>query len=253
MSNPNGTDMYVVWASGNQTQFSNPNDNSTLTGSRAIVFVESHNAGNTWSVPLPIAGARTRSGVSCTFDALRARVVVAFADHVERIHTTNRNPAAVGAGSWTVPSVMTNAFGSPSLRTGDTPMLSFDPYSADNYGLLSWWDSDVNDQRTMYVTRSVFTGNYVHDSGFLPWVTSTVVEEQLLSSVIPNVIFGNLHWALNTQKNTLLGRRRYRYVGGMVSENYDLLAINPTLDIYVGSGANRLLVETAYIRHGMTN
>ena len=179
---------------------------------------------------------------------------MAYADAVEHIQSTSRIATAVGPGAWTVPSLLLGADGSPSLRTGDTPMLSFDPYSADNYGMLSWWDSDVNDQRSIIIARNPVSGNYADTSGFLPWVTSTVVEEQLFSSVIPNVIFGNFHWALDTQKDTLIARRRYRNIGGIISEHYDLSSINPPgIDIYVGSGANRLLVETAYIRHVMTN
>lgn len=250
VAHPWASDVYVLWADAAQTQLMNVNDPNPLAGSHQVVFAESHDGGNSFSPPAALGSLRTRTGLSCTFDPVSQRIVAAVADHIERLTLIHR-PAAAG-GAWSAPVPLVGPASIFSLRTGETPLVSFDAYSSDGYGLLTWWDSDDNDQRAMYVRYYPSVNNYLYDSGFLPWITTPVAEEQLLSGVVPNMIVGNPHWALNTQLNSLLGRRRFRRIAGVQSETFELVS-SLGLDIYTGSGANRIFVETAFMRHLISN
>jgi hypothetical protein len=250
VAHPWSNDVYALWADSEQIPLIDDRDQSPLAGSRQVVFVESHDGGHSFSAPAPLGSLRTRTGLSCTYDPVTQRVVAAVADHIERLIVLHR-PIAAG-GAWSTPVPLVGPFSTAALRTGETPLVSFDAYSSDGYGLISWWDSDDNDQHAMYIRYFASTGSYRFDSGYRSWITTPVVEEQLLSGVVPNVIAGQPHWALNTQLNGLIGRRRFRRIAGVTSEHFDLSS-STALDIYTGSGANRLFVETSYMRHLISN
>lgn len=247
------SDMIAMWVSSEQQYWVNgmPDEG---TGTRPIVFVESHNGGTTWSVPslLSDSSARTRTGLACQFDLLSNRFVVAFADKEERIRTMSRTPVAgaVWSGSTVLSSVLGN--GHP-LRTGSSPALSFDEFDyAHDVGLLTWWDADVNDQRAMWIRFSQAQGLYVHASDFLNDLASSAEEEVLRTTVVPNVILGARNWAFGTQALNIQGRWRRRVsAGGALETNADFLNIitSQYFDWYVGSAANRQYFETAYLRH----
>ncbi len=253
-------DMLVAWATSTETPVSDGSLN--IEGSRPIMFVESHDGGSTWSYPdsiwTGIDVLRTRTGISCAFDLTKSRFVIAYADHEERLGTISRITSL--GSSWTFPTQMTG-LDAPLLRTSSPPSLSFDSMNwNDDRALLSWWDIDINDQRTMWIRWSAGQNRYIADTGvFLGDVIMTSAEEeQLRGGPIMNVMGGAAHWAFTLQASQVVGRYRRRLVDGWTSaEFYTGYPAPPTTavaDWYVSAAANRYsFTEKAYLRHIIYN
>ena len=158
--------------------------------------------------------------------------------------------------AWSVPTTLVSPLALVA-RTAEVPSMNFDPFfTGASRGLLSYWDSDVNDQRTVWIVWSALQNRYITDSGFYEDILSAAEEEVLRTSVVVNPTGTQRNWAFGTQMNSLRGRWRRAFVGdvltGSIQTNADFTYHSPTggdLDWYVGAAGNQLLQETAYIRH----
>lgn len=131
-----GLHQVVVFSSIAQSPDTNRFDQ--LAGSRALLQVESHDGGFTFSTPATIAGLRTRQGISCAIDPATGQVVLAATGLDETINIAHRLPSAVGAGSWSA-FTRVNAVGSFKVpQTRDVPEIVFDRFQATALGRLAW-------------------------------------------------------------------------------------------------------------------
>jgi hypothetical protein len=199
------------------------------------------------STSIPIA--RTRVGVACSFDRVNNRFVLAYSDAIEKLSTVSRSP--VLGSAWTTPQVIPSPIGGDFVRSADAPSLSFDPYFTGHAsGLLSWWDVEANDQRTMWIAWSGVQNRYIDSSSFWGDITTTAEEDVLRTSIVVNAVGGLRHWAFGTQMNWVSGRWRREFVGAL-STHADFR--NDTsagwFDWYVGSAVNSQIQESAYLRH----
>jgi hypothetical protein len=132
--------------------------------------------------------------------------------------------------------------------------VSFDPFSNDNMGIVTWFDGNELNQRSMWIRYSTSANRYIANSSInSPFITNAHVfgaEANLLrSSVVANTISATAHFAFVRQ--TAGWQQRYRYLPSSSSTDHINNWGPPVrLDIYTGSAANTVLIETAYLRQG---
>jgi hypothetical protein len=261
-----GIHMVAAWAGLDEVLLTGVGDPNPAAGSRSVLFVESHDGGNSWnSTPSAISGLRVRAGVTCSYDTVQDKFVLVGADNSHAINAVHRS-SALGS-PWSAPASLTSAGDVPRF-TAETPIVNFDPYISEPRGLVSWSDVDDNDSHLMWIRFRWCTqiaggcapgeqpGKYVADSALLsPWLQS--YEPNLLrSSVIPNAIEATRHWAFTVQHfgNQATHRRGFTLANTFldtVTSGSTLVGGGPAWEIsrYHSAAANRFFVETAYLSY----
>lgn len=238
----NSSDMYVVWTSNSQV----PTANVANVGARTVRYSESHDGGNTWSAPGTIAGAQTRTGVSCGFDVARNRVVVAWANaSTFQVQYSERTPSSVGAGFWTAGRTI------PGPMTYEMPMLQFDPFTA-NSGMLTW--HGIGNASDAVRSAVYFNGTqYALVNMFGVQVTASSAESaDLRTNAVPNPFGTETHYAYGRNSgppSSQIRTRRGSTYGAPVSDSAtEATNYEPPVDRYVSSANDRIYYSSAYLR-----
>lgn len=230
-----------------------------FAGTRPIVCAMSTNGGTVWNLCSPstgIVGARSRTGVSCGYDPTQDRVVLAYSDEEERLRIAHVPGSVSTTTQWSSPAILTNQSGIP-IWASDLPELSFDPFSNDNRGVVTWFDGDELNPRAMWITYASATSTYVAwGSAMLPLLVNGFVQgaeaNLMRTALVPNVISGQAHYSFARQQSSSETRHRYLPSGGTSVDALSNSGPPAVFEWYSGSAANSVLVETSYLRQGVS-